>query len=257
MYRSQLVIILCRPAEPGNVGAVCRAMKNMGLSRLRMVAPEPLEEGVVRARAVHGEQVWETAETFGTLADAVADCSLVIGTTRRRGRRRKALTLTPEETALFLRNYPGLSPGGRAALVFGNERTGLDTEELALCNLASHIPADEAFPSLNLSHAVQIYAYELFRALAPDPAEDESGTAAGPVAGTWVPLDRSAIDILVKSVSDVLARLGFYKQPGREEQERFFRDIFSRAGLSEREARYLGDIFSKAARLAQKGTSSS
>jgi tRNA/rRNA methyltransferase/tRNA (cytidine32/uridine32-2'-O)-methyltransferase len=234
-------------------------MKNMGLSRLRMVAPGPLEERVVRARAVHGEQVWETAETFGTLANAVADCSLVIGTTRRRGRHRKSLTLTPEETAVFLRNYPGLSQGGHAALVFGNERTGLDTEELNLCNLASHIPADEAFPSLNLSHAVQIYAYELFRALAPGPAEDESGTAAGPgpVAGTWVPLDRSAVDVLVKSISDVLAGLGFYKQPGREEQERFFRDIFSRTGLSEREARYLGDIFSKAARLAQKGTSSS
>ncbi|MDR3139572.1 MAG: TrmJ/YjtD family RNA methyltransferase [Treponema sp.] len=235
MNLSDVVIILSRPAEPGNVGAVCRAMKNMGLSRLALVSPAPLDEGLVRARAVHAGALWDRAERFDTLAAAVAGCSLVIGTTRRRGKRRKALTLDPAETAACLKTRPG-----PAALVFGNERTGLEAEELNLCSLASHIPADRAFPSLNLSHAVQIYAYELFRALGP---------AAPEPASSWVPLERQELDLLVRRVTDSLESLGFYKQPGREEQEGFFRDIFSRAGLTRREAQYMGDIFAKAARL--------
>jgi tRNA/rRNA methyltransferase/tRNA (cytidine32/uridine32-2'-O)-methyltransferase len=249
MYLSDMVIILCRPSEPGNVGAVCRAMKNMGLARLRLVAPawDPPASGTweetLRARTVHAEQVWEEAETFDTLEAAVADLSLAIGTTRRRGHRRKALTLTPEECALFLQNHPG-----PAALVFGNERTGLEAEELKLCNLASHIPADDGFPSLNLSHAAQIYAYQLFRSLAPGPSAAEPALPAG----SWNPLNRPQLDSLVESVTNTLAGLGFYKQKGREEQEEFLRDIFARAGLTLNEGRYLGSIFVKAANLAKK-----
>jgi hypothetical protein len=70
--------------------------------------------------------------------------------------------------------------------------------------------------------------------------------------GRWIPLDRTQLDQLVQSVTGSLASLGFYKQPGREEQEAFFRDVFSRAGLTKREGVYLGDIFAKAARLAQR-----
>jgi tRNA/rRNA methyltransferase/tRNA (cytidine32/uridine32-2'-O)-methyltransferase len=262
MRLSDVVIVLSRPAEAGNVGAVCRAMKNMGLSRLRLAAPEFTvsdtgeaalseagfgyggNEAIVRARAVHAEDVWENAETFDSLSAAVKDCALVIGTTRRRGRRRKQVTMTPAETAAFLKDRPG-----PAALVFGNERTGLQDEELELCNFASHVPVDEAFPSLNLSHAVMIYTYELFRNL---PLQ--SGTSAEAVKGQWVPLDQEAIDDLVREVMDSLKILGFYKQRGREEQERFFRDIFSRTALTEREGRYFVSIIAKAVRLAKKGS---
>jgi tRNA/rRNA methyltransferase/tRNA (cytidine32/uridine32-2'-O)-methyltransferase len=254
MELSEVAIVLSRPMEAGNVGAVCRAMKNMGLSRLRLAAPDFFEspgtlseagpgyggiEAVIKARAVHAAGIWEGAETFDTLAAAVADCSLVIGTTRRRGRHRKQVTHSPWEAAAFLRARPG-----PAALVFGNERTGLEDEELELCNLASHIPSDPAFPSLNLSHAVQLYAYELFRTL--------GGRAPGgpdPVKGQWVPLDQEKIAVLVREMSDKLQTLGFYKKPGREEQERFFRDLISRAGLTEWEGRYLAGIIAKAARL--------
>jgi tRNA/rRNA methyltransferase/tRNA (cytidine32/uridine32-2'-O)-methyltransferase len=124
--------------------------------------------------------------------------------------------------------------------VFGNERTGLEDDELALCNLSSYIPSHDAFPSLNLSHAVQIYAYALFRAL------DEQTE----VKGEWVPLDQERGNALATRISGSLASLGFYKQRGKETQERFFRDLVSRAGLSESEGAYLGDIFDKAAHLA-------
>jgi tRNA/rRNA methyltransferase/tRNA (cytidine32/uridine32-2'-O)-methyltransferase len=256
MELSEVVIVLSRPAEPGNVGAVCRAMKNMGLSRLRLTAPcfqAPQEaagdyggaEAVIRARAVHAADVWDQAETFDTLSSATAGCPLVIGTTRRRGRHRKQVTLTPWETAAFLKAHPG-----PAALVFGSERTGLEAEELELCNLASHIPSAGAFPSLNLSHAVQIYAYELFRICAGTPgygASPEEGPA--PAKGRWVPMDQEKINFLVRELTDKLETLGFYKKPGRKEQEFFFRDLISRAGLNEWEGRYLAGVISKAVRL--------
>ncbi|MDR3304383.1 MAG: RNA methyltransferase [Treponema sp.] len=236
MRLADIVIVLVRPEEPGNVGAVCRAMKNSGLAALRLVAPPALDDDVLCARAVHAVDVWEAARVFGTLEAAVADCSLVIGTTRRRGSR-KPLTATPETLAAYLKNT-----AGRAALVFGNERTGLEADELALCNLASHIPSHDDFPSLNLSHAVQLYAYTLFRELDEQPA----------VKGAWVPLDQQRVNDLATRISDALASLGFYKQRGKEMQERFFRDVAARAGLSEREGAYLGNIFDKAAHLALK-----
>jgi tRNA/rRNA methyltransferase/tRNA (cytidine32/uridine32-2'-O)-methyltransferase len=234
---SDIIIVLVRPEESGNVGAVCRAMKNCGLSRLRLVNPVELHEGTIRARAVHAEDVWLNAERFASLEEAVADCSLSIGTTRRRGHKRKSVTMPPDEAALFLKNR-----GGNAALLFGNERTGLEDGELDVCSFASHIPVSGAFPSLNLSHAVQIYGYELFRTL--------SGVRLVP--GQWTPMSKEQIDVLTRSVTNSLESLGFYKQRGRDYQERFFRDVFSRAGLSEQEGGYMADIFAKAARLAMK-----
>jgi tRNA/rRNA methyltransferase/tRNA (cytidine32/uridine32-2'-O)-methyltransferase len=223
-------------------------MKNCGLSRLALVAPAPVvlaNEQTALDRAVHADDVWQAAEVFDTLAEAVAGYGLVVGTSRRRGRFRKPVTLAPDELAGKLADRPG-----NAALVFGNERTGLETAELALCGLASHIPANDAFPSFNLSHAVQIYAYELFRALAP---AGSTPLSAALVSGTWMPIDKTAVDALTMRITNSLESLGFYKKTGRAMQEQFFHDIFTRAGLTENEAHYLQDIFAKAARLATHG----
>ena len=258
MLLSDVIIVLSRPAEAGNVGAVCRAMKNMGLSQLRLVSPgfstdaaskdAVLSEAgfayggnlaVIQARAIHAAEVWEKAETFDSLDATVKDCALVIGTTRRRGRHRKQVSMTPAEAAAFIKGHPG-----PAALVFGNERTGLEDHEIDICNMASHIPVDGTFPSINLSHAVQIYAYELFKSLA-SPEKNA-------VKGQWVALDEGEIEALVADVTSNLRCLGFYRQAGREEQERFFRDIFSRAGITEREGRYFSDLIARAAQLVKK-----
>ena len=253
MRLEDVVIVLSRPSEPGNTGAVCRAMKNMGLSRLRLAAPaypagpDPAVRGMpegaalenLLARALHAADVWNAAELYGTLEQALADCAIIAGITRRRGRKRKAASLCPRELAEFLKDKQG-----KAALVFGNERTGLEDGELSLCSLASHIPAVPEFPSLNLSHAVQIYAYELSRVLSP----------AAEVPGRWVPLTREENTALAGRVSGLLETLGFYRHPGREEQEQFLRDFFSRAGLTCREGRYLENIAAKAVRLFRGGS---
>jgi tRNA/rRNA methyltransferase/tRNA (cytidine32/uridine32-2'-O)-methyltransferase len=175
-----------------------------------------------------------TAASAMKVWPALADCALSVGITRRRGHHRKSNTLDPRELADFLKEK-----SGSAALVFGNERTGLTGEELSACSMASHIPTAEEFPSLNLSHAVQIYAYELYRALITGHS----------VPGQWIPLNREQAEALIREISASLADLGFYRNPGREEQERFLRDLVCRAGLSLSEGRYLGNIISKAGRL--------
>jgi len=234
MFLQDVKIILCRVSESGNAGAICRTMKNMGLSELRLAAPQPLDTEKISKLAVHAWDIWENARIYDSLAEAAADCAILIGTTRRRGRHRKSVSMTPRALAAWLAERPG--PAG---IVFGNERTGLEDSELELCNIASHIPVLDTQPSLNLSHAVQIYAYELFLAL----------QTQNPVKGEWQPMNQADICALVGSITDTLANIGFYKYPGREEQGRFLRDVISRAGLTEREGRYLRDILTKAARL--------
>lgn len=241
MKMEDIIIVLCRPGESGNVGAVCRAMKNMGFRRLRIVSPEaPLDDGTIRTRAVHADDVWDRAEHFETLSGAIADCALVVGTTRRRGQHRKGRSLEPRALGSFLSEHPG-----PAAMVFGNERTGLTGEEVDLCSMVSHIPVNEEFPSLNLSHAVQIYTWELSRALqAHSPLRTEAGRPAG--------IDRNRLSRLAGTWTDALCLLGFYKQAGRSGQEQFFTEVLARSGLSGQEADYLEKILEKAKRLANR-----
>jgi len=248
MILGNVKIVLCKPGEAGNIGAVCRVMKNMGLSRLRLVNPQistgrgAENIGKIRIRAVHAFDIWENAEFFDTLEESVKDCSIVVGTTRRRGQYRKNISMPPRALAEWLASLPcNGGEGGKAAIVFGNERTGLEDSDLELCNFASHIPVSEGQPSLNLSHAVQIYAYELFLAL----------SALSPVKGEWQPMNQSEITALVASITDTLEGLGFYKQYGRDIQERFLHDVAARAGLSEKEGKYFKDVFVKAARLGK------
>ncbi|MDR0323431.1 MAG: RNA methyltransferase [Treponema sp.] len=234
MFLKDIRIVLNKVSEPGNTGAVCRAMKNMGFSKLRLVSPESMDQEKILTRAVHAGDIWENTRVFDNLTDAVADCAIVVGTTRRRGHHRKSISMTPRVLAAWLAEH-----SGQAAIVFGNERTGLEDYELELCNIASHIPVSDVQPSLNLSHAVQIYIYELFLAL----------ETQNPVKGEWQAMNQEEISVLSGSITDTLASLGFYKNPNREEQFRFLRDIISRAGLTEKEGRYFKDIIIKAARL--------
>jgi len=231
MFLQDIRIILSRASEGGNVGAVCRAMKNMGLSQLRLAAPEPMDLEQIYARAVNSRDIWENARIFDNLADAVADCTIVVGTTRRRGSNRKSVTMPPRELAAWLADQ-----SGSAAIVFGNERTGLDEEELKLCNFASHIPVSEAQPSLNLSHAMLIYAYEFFSAMEKQR----------PVKGEWTPMTQTEVSTLVGSITDTLESFGFYKKSNRKDQAHFLQDIISRAGLSDREGKYFKEIITKA-----------
>jgi len=150
-------IVLVQTRHPGNIGSAARAMMNMGLTELALVAPEQFPDPQATALSAGAESLLENALIFPTLADAVADCSHVIATPARV--RHVAIPFsTPRECVARLAN--GEHPG-RVALVFGRERTGLTNEELDHVREAIAIPTDPAFGSMNLAAAVQILAYEL------------------------------------------------------------------------------------------------
>jgi len=171
--RPLIRLVLLRPRNADNLGAIARAMKNFGLTDWVVVSPNPklLEVPGLNRLAVHAGELLESVRRVESLQEAVADCSWVVGTTMRRieGRRR----LSPEAVA---ERAPGEA---RLALVFGDERNGLTNEDLAQCHDVSSIPASEEQPSLNLAQAVLVYAYELARrpaaaggAPGPGPADD-------------------------------------------------------------------------------------
>jgi len=159
---SPIRIVLSRPTHPGNIGATARAMKNMGLAELTLVAPLKFPHPEATALAADAVDVLERARVCETLAQAVGDCELVIGTSAR-NRRIGWPALDPRECAARLCGAQGMS-----ALVFGQERTGLINDELDLCQYVVTIPTSPAYPSINLAGAAQIMTYEIFRARQAD-----------------------------------------------------------------------------------------
>ncbi|WP_296329514.1 RNA methyltransferase [uncultured Treponema sp.] len=244
MNLSNVVIILCRPEESRNVGAVCRAMANNGLKNLRIVGKkEDFDEERVRILAIHAASIWENALFFNSITEAASDCTIVAGTTRRRGKKRGKLLL-PEE---FADTADGISVDGKVAVVFGNERTGLEEEELDECTMGVTIPSSEEFGSLNLSHAVQIISYHIFR----KSLEDKNKLSRGSL-----PVSLERLGKTVDEITDSLQKIGFFKLAGRPDMEKFWRDILSRAALSESEAKYIEKVFNKAAGLIGKSRES-
>ncbi|HOX12948.1 MAG TPA: RNA methyltransferase [Spirochaetia bacterium] len=250
----EFVVVLCRAREPGNVGAACRAMAAMGLGSLVLAdcpdhPPEP-----VKTFALAAYPLFERARRFGTLEDALADCALAAGFTRRTGRLR---VREPRDVTEFARD--AIRRSGRIALVFGNEADGLSASELALCDLAVRIPTSDVFPSLNLAQAVQIAAWELARARAEGgrvpPSAEVPGDADGPAAGPdgtsdEAPAARAEILDAVEAAAEDLARAGFFKISGRPDFVRVLRSLLARAGASGRELEYLRRILGKAAALS-------
>ena len=244
MNLSNVVIILCRPEESRNVGAVCRAMANNGLKNLRIVGKkEDFDEERVRILAIHAASIWENALFFNSITEAASDCTIVAGTTRRRGKKRGKLLL-PEE---FADTADGISVDGKVAVVFGNERTGLEEEELDECTMGVTIPSSDEFGSLNLSHAVQIISYHIFR----KSLEDKNKLSRGSL-----PVSLERLGKTVGEITDSLQKIGFFKLAGRPDMEKFWRDILSRAALSESEAKYIEKVFNKAAGLIGKSRES-
>jgi TrmH family RNA methyltransferase len=168
MDLSRVAVVLVRPSRPANVAAACRAMKNMGLRRLRIVEPPPgLDDRDARAPAYRAWDVLDGAEVAPTLLHAISDATLVAGTTGREG---VEGTWSPRRLAAEAEER---AAGGSLALVFGPESSGLTNLELGLCHVLVHVRTNPAQPSLNLAQAVLLFAYELRLA-----AEGEIGDSA-------------------------------------------------------------------------------
>jgi tRNA/rRNA methyltransferase len=151
-------LVLLRPRNPENLGAVARVMKNFGLDDWAIAALGTHDFAAARRVAVHAEDLLERPRVVATLDEAVADCAWVVGTSSRRVRGKR--TLSPAEVAREAAERAG---EGRTAIVFGDERSGLTNAEVDRCHDLSVIPTDAAQPSLNLAQAALVYAWEVRR----------------------------------------------------------------------------------------------
>ena len=226
----QISIILVEPQGPGNVGMVCRAMKNMGLADLRLVNPCPLDHPDAAKYAVSARDLLESARLFPTLSAALADCPLSVATTRRHGKYRQEI-FAPEEITGMLRRQLGTN---RAALVFGREDSGLTTEEVSLCRWQATIPTAADYGSLNLAQAVLLFCYELFKGGGGDqPAAFRELASSALTESMFAQMERT------------LLRIGFLNPENPAHLMRTFRRIFARAELDEREVAVLRGMLSQ------------
>jgi TrmH family RNA methyltransferase len=171
-----LRVVLVRTRNPLNIGAAARAMSNFGFLHLRVVNPYEVAFREARS-AVGASAVLAKAEEFSTVADAVDDCTLVVGTTAAR-RRELQYPLRPLEDGA--RRIRKRLTSGRVAILFGSEKTGLSNEELSHCHWLMRIPAHEEHASVNLGQAVAICLYELARnPKTREPKEKEKLATAG------------------------------------------------------------------------------
>ena len=155
----QLRVVLVRSRNPLNIGAAARAMSNFGFQHLRLVTP--WEPSYLGARsAVGASQVLLNAEVFGSVAEAVADCSLVVGTSAVGERELHHPLRVLEQGAEFMRQGLAAAP---VALLFGSEKFGLSNEDLSHCHWLMRIPTRDEHISMNLGQAVAVCLYELVR----------------------------------------------------------------------------------------------
>jgi tRNA/rRNA methyltransferase len=148
-------IVLCRPSHPGNIGAAARAMKTMGLTDLRLVAPERYPAPEAQWMATHAVDVLEQAKVHATLDEAISDCVATFALSAR------SREWSPQVMDVRSAAARAVEMNDKVAFVFGNETAGLTNEEMFACQALVHIPANPEASSLNLAQAVQVVAYEL------------------------------------------------------------------------------------------------
>ena len=232
MDSPRIRIVLVAPSHPGNIGAVARAMKNMDLHELVLVQPRNFPHPDATARASGADDVVAAARSVPTLSAALEGCGLIAATTARE-RDQYFRVLDVREAA---QRIVQAARGAPAAILFGAERTGLTNEDLEPAHLLIRIPASASYPSLNLAMAVQLVAYELFRARASVPAPTAAPPAA-PLASV------GELERLYAHLAQVLEEIDFRDrtQSGTHLMARL-RRLLQRAELDQNEANILRGV---------------
>jgi tRNA/rRNA methyltransferase len=228
------VVILVEPQLAENVGTTARAMANFGLERLRLVNPrEDHLSPRARAAASGADRVLEGAGNFDTLADALADCTLVFAATAREHDQAK-LVVAPEQAAREM--APRIAAGETVAVVFGRERNGLENDEVGLADRILTLPVNPAFASLNLAQAVLVVGYEWFKlktsgALPFRMPEKSPAAAKQQLLAFFADLERE------------LEKVEFFRPPEKRETMRInLRNIFLRMQASQQDVRTLHGV---------------
>lgn len=215
-------VVLVGTLYGGNVGSVCRAMANCGMSELRLVAPDPgLTWEFARQMAVHATDVLDARKTFATLREAVADCVAVAGTSRRGGLYRRHFADAREAAPALA----GLARSGPVALVFGREDKGLLNEELLECTHVLRLPASPDYPSFNLAQSAVLVCHEMFRAMS-GPARNAELEAS--------PLGTAELRArMMEKLRAHLLSVGFMRESDASRMMEGFGRILSRGAMTE------------------------
>ncbi|UHD14798.1 RNA methyltransferase [Thiocapsa bogorovii] len=236
---ARIRFVLVEPTLSGNIGAVARAMKTMGLSRMELVSPRQLPDAEALARACGADDLLQHAGIHANLPEAIADCRLVIGTSARR-RTLDWETLEPPEAA---RRLLAEAAAGEVALLLGRESSGLTNAELARCQFLVNIPTNPDFSSLNLAAAAQVFAYEIRRCWREDltePARAPSDEIQRDLATA------QELEGLHAHLADTLRDIGFGDPDSSKKLLLRLRHLFNRARPDRVEINILRGILSAA-----------
>ncbi|MGQ2934159.1 MAG: RNA methyltransferase [Sphingopyxis sp.] len=234
------VIVLVRPQLGENIGKAARAMLNFGLTELRLVTPRDGWPNPDAGPASAGADiVLAEAKVFGSLADAVADCTAIYATTvRKRGVMKPVLT--PEAAAREVH-----ASAGRSAYVFGAERSGLETDDVALAHAIVTVPINPEFASLNLAQAVILLAYEWSKGIA---------LASPPEVPLDPPAPHAELEQLIEHLTCDLDASGYFVPPERTEATlRTLRTALTKTGWSHNDIRMMHGIVTALGRKPRAG----
>jgi tRNA (cytidine32/uridine32-2'-O)-methyltransferase len=229
---NQIQIVLVEPSHPGNIGAVARAAKTMGVENLILVKPKSFPDNQATVRATGAVDVLERAVVCDSLSEAVSNCTFVVGTSSRE-RGLPCPEIAPRE--LGKRVWQELQHGS-VAIVFGRESSGLSNEEMDLCQYATTIPTNWEFGSLNLAAAVQVICYEIFIATldqAPARMEDEGVLASA-----------DELERFFEHLQEVLCGIDFLDPKQPRLLMRRLRHLYNRARLTQVEVNILRGVLS-------------
>lgn len=229
-WRENIFFILVEPKITGNIGAAARAMKNMGFKKLELVKPVNFLDDEARSTACHAVDVLEEAIVYPDLKKAIKDKSMIIGTTRRFGRRR-GFILPLEDS---IERIITAARKNKIAILFGREDKGLSNKETEECGFLITIPTDSSFPSLNLAQSVLIVAYELNR---------KTLKKETPVLAKY-----EELEALYKHIFSSLKLLDYIPRGDRDLETKIMNNLkhlIGRAGLTDWELRMLHGICSQ------------
>ena len=227
-------IVLVNTSHPGNIGGTARAMKNMGLGRLYLVAPQDYPSDKAVWRSAGATDVLDNAVVVDTLDEAIAGCSLVVGTSARE-RRIPWPLLDPRQCGESVWAEAGQH---EVAIVFGREDRGLTNEELHKCNYHVHIPANPEYSSLNLATAVQVICYEVRMAY----LHQAEGNTLPQHQWDMPPADAGALDSYYQHLEQTLSELGFLDPANPKQTMTRLRRLYNRVRMDQMELNILRGV---------------
>jgi len=230
--RDLLNVVLVSPRNPLNIGAAARAMANFGLRRLSVVAPFDPTWREARS-AIGAPELLQNAKSTECLAEAVASCTLVVGTGTQTYRKPEQRVVPLPELAPIVSRE--LTRGGRIALVFGSEKHGLTREDLSFCHILVEIPTDPQQPSMNLGQAVAVCLYELTRRAESAPATPISSITSAPLSGR--------LDLLAGVIEEAMQAVGYSPRAMHPANRHDLRLMLRRLSLSAHDTRRILGLF--------------